>query len=50
MFRRTSEDGGERVVRVPAGLVTLEGNLVVPDGARDRAVRPRQRLEPPQPT
>jgi pimeloyl-ACP methyl ester carboxylesterase len=34
VFRRTSEDGGERVVRVSAGPVALEGNLVVPDGAR----------------
>ncbi len=34
MDRPDREPGGERLVRVPAGGVTLEGNLGVPAGAR----------------
>ena len=34
MFSRSSQSGHEQVVRVPAGPATLEGNLVVPTGAR----------------
>src|SRR5438477_9612701 len=34
MSRVTRESSGEQVVRVPAGQVSLEGNLVVPASAR----------------
>jgi putative phosphoribosyl transferase len=34
VFRKATEGGSEQIVRVLAGRSTLEGNLVVPDGAR----------------
>jgi predicted alpha/beta-hydrolase family hydrolase len=34
VVRGSSESGREQIVRVPAGRVELEGNLVVPPGAR----------------
>src|SRR5437879_3710620 len=34
MSRATQERVGERLVRIPVGSVTLEGNLDIPEGAR----------------
>ena len=50
MQRAPQWQGEERLVRVTAGAVTLEGNLSLPEGARGRrAVRARQRQQPAQP-